>query len=95
MFKKSWLILLVLGFLLLPAIALAQEGGDYRITSWSLESGGRSDGADYVLAGSVGQVEAGAPLTGGSYRLTGGFWGGAVGPRFEHRIYLPLTLRRE
>lgn len=36
--------------------------------------GGNSKGGAFVLSGTVGQPDAGAPLTGGAFTLTGGFW---------------------
>ena len=36
--------------------------------------GGTSTGGVYAVSGSIGQPDAGGPLTGGSYSLTGGFW---------------------
>jgi len=36
--------------------------------------GGTSAGGFYTLNGTVGQHDAGAPMFGGAYALTGGFW---------------------
>jgi hypothetical protein len=36
--------------------------------------GGTSTSGVYSISGTVGQQDAGGPLTGGSYSLTGGFW---------------------
>jgi hypothetical protein len=36
--------------------------------------GGTSTGGTYRVNGTIGQHDAGAPLTGGSFSLTGGFW---------------------
>ena len=36
--------------------------------------GGVSTGATYQVSGTIGQHDAGGPITGGSYSLTGGFW---------------------
>ena len=36
--------------------------------------GGTSTGGVYSVSGTIGQPDAGAPLTGGNYSLTGGFW---------------------
>ncbi|HWV98497.1 MAG TPA: hypothetical protein VNZ64_02275 [Candidatus Acidoferrum sp.] len=36
--------------------------------------GGTSTGAQYVVSGTIGQHDAGGPMTGGNYSLTGGFW---------------------
>ena len=36
--------------------------------------GGTSAGGVYSVSGTIGQHDAGGPMTGGSYSLTGGFW---------------------
>lgn len=36
--------------------------------------GGTSRGSVYSVCGTVGQPDAGGPMTGGNYSLTGGFW---------------------
>ena len=36
--------------------------------------GGTSSGGQYAVIGTVGQPDAGGPMTGGNYSLTGGFW---------------------
>ncbi len=36
--------------------------------------GGTSTGGQYVVSGTIGQHDAGGPMTGGNYSLTGGFW---------------------
>ena|SRR5689334_6859512 len=36
--------------------------------------GGTSTGGVYTLSSTIGQHDAGGPMTGGSYSLTGGFW---------------------
>jgi len=37
--------------------------------------GGTSTGGAFSLGGSIGQHDAGGPMLGGNYSLTGGFWG--------------------
>jgi hypothetical protein len=37
--------------------------------------GGTSTNGQYSVSATVGQHDAGTPMTGGSYSLTGGFWG--------------------
>ena len=71
--------------------ALAQSGGGYDL-SWSTVDGGgtTSTGANYVLTGTIGQADADA-ITGGTYRLVGGFWGSRV----QVRVYLPTVLRND
>ena len=43
---------------------------------WSKVSGGggTSTGGVYSVTGTIGQPDAGAPMAGGQYSLTGGFW---------------------
>jgi hypothetical protein len=36
--------------------------------------GGTSHGGNFTLSGTIGQHDAGGPMTGGGYSLTGGFW---------------------
>src|ERR1043166_9653052 len=36
--------------------------------------GGASTGGVYSVSGTIGQPDAGGPLSGGQYSLTGGFW---------------------
>lgn len=55
-------------------------GGIYRLDWWTVDGGGgiRSDGAGptpYHVGGTVGQPDA-YSMTGGAYRLRGGFWSG-------------------
>src|SRR5262245_22731492 len=50
--------------------------------SWhTIDSGGAtfSTGGSFQLGGTIGQPDAGAPLTGGSFSLAGGFWPAAAG----------------
>jgi len=77
--------------LLIGSSVLAQSGGGYDLT-WNTVGGGGytfSTGGNYSLGGTVGQPDAGV-LTGGSYTLVGGFWGGAG---VQCKLYLPLVLR--
>ena len=43
---------------------------------WFKISGGAdsSQGAVYALSGTISQHDAGSPMVGGDYSLTGGFW---------------------
>jgi hypothetical protein len=63
--------ILILG-LLLPLLASAQS---YSISWYKIAGGGgTSSSSQYSLSGTIGQVDASRPLTGGNYSLTGGFW---------------------
>ena len=58
--------------LFLAAGVLAQN---YRIDWYKVSGGGgTSTGSVYSVSGTIGQHDAGGPMTGGSYSLNGGFW---------------------
>lgn len=64
--------LLPLFGLLLPVWASAQS---YSIDWYKVAAGGgASTGGTYAIIGTIGQHDAGGPMTGGNYSLTGGFW---------------------
>ena|ERR1041384_2280495 len=54
---------------------LAQSGGNYDL-SWNKIAGGGgvSTGGVYTVSGTIGQPDAGVPMSGGNYSITGGFW---------------------
>jgi len=57
------------------ALGLAAFAQDYRIDWWTVDGGGgTSTGGVYAVSGTIGQPEAGGPMIGGNYTLTGGFW---------------------
>ena len=63
--------LILLG-LLVPAISFAQS---YSIDWYKIAGGGgTSTGGVYAVSGTIGQPDASAPLTGGNYSVTGGYW---------------------
>ncbi len=87
-------LLLVLCLVLLIAIipVLASSGGPFGLPWWTADGGGgTSSGGNFALSGTIGQADAGGPLHGGDYALTGGFWSDA-GPG-DWTIYLPVVLR--
>ncbi len=58
--------------LAVPALVFAQS---YQIDWYRFSGGGgTSTGGVYSVSGTVGQFDAGGPLTGGDFSLTGGFW---------------------
>jgi hypothetical protein len=58
--------------LLIPGLSHAQN---YSIDWYKLAGGGgTSSKGQYVVSGTIGQHDAGGPMTGGNYSLTGGFW---------------------
>jgi hypothetical protein len=67
----------------------------YMLTWWTVDGGGHtfSRGGGYTLGGTIGQPDANV-LRGGGLTLAGGFWGGGETVTVDHRIYLPLILRR-
>ncbi len=74
--------------------ALAQSGGGYDLSWWTVDGGGgAASGGGYALTGTAGQPDAGAALTGGGYTLTGGFWPGAAAAPSRYNLYLPLVVR--
>jgi hypothetical protein len=82
---------LIAVFSLLTIGALALNAADYNLTWQTVDGGGgASSSASYSLSGSAGQPDAGTPLTGGSYRLAGGFW---VNNSQLINLYLPLIKR--
>jgi hypothetical protein len=60
-------------WLLLANIAAAQS---YSINWFKVSGGGgmNSTGSVYAISGTIGQHDAGGPMTGGSYSMAGGFW---------------------
>jgi hypothetical protein len=66
--KKLFLLL----SLLFPTISFAQS---YSIDWYKIAGGGgTSMGGVYSVSGTIGQHDAGGPMTGGNFSLTGGFW---------------------
>ena len=65
----------------------AQTGGRYDLSWHTVDGGGEtpSAGGGYSLSGTIGQPDCGT-ATGGSFRLTGGFW-------HSHAAALTLTTR--
>ena len=58
--------------LLVPTISFAQS---YSIDWYKVSGGGGTNtGGTYQVSGTIGQHDAGGPMSGGSYSLTGGFW---------------------
>ena len=64
-------ILLALS-LLVPVLCSAQQ---YQINWYKIAGGGGTvSNSQYTVNGTIGQHDAGGPLTGGNYLVTGGFW---------------------
>ena len=55
--------------------ALPALGQQYSIDWYKIAGGGgTSSNGQYMVSGTIGQHEAGTPMTGGGYSLTGGYW---------------------
>jgi len=64
---------LILSFGLL--LAMSASAQNYSIDWYKVAGGGgTSTSAVYTVSGAIGQHDAGGPMLGGSYSLTGGFW---------------------
>ena len=85
------LLLLVIAVTLLGVVSASALGG-YTLDWWTVDGGGAmfSSNGSYSLGGTIGQPDAGIS-TGGTYTLSGGFWGG--GAAAGHDLFLPLILR--
>jgi len=71
---KALLISLLVGLrLVLSATSLRAQS--YSIDWYKVSGGGgTSSNGQYVVSGTIGQHDAGGPMTGGNYSVTGGFW---------------------
>ena len=71
--KLAYLNALVVAGVLTTTKATAE--GSYTIDWFSIAGGGgTSQGAEFSVSGTIGQVDAGAELVGSPYTLQGGFW---------------------
>lgn len=61
-------------------LSLAFSANSLRAQNYSIDwykiagGGGTSSNGQYTVSGTIGQHDAGGPMTGGNYSLTGGFW---------------------
>ena len=70
--KIKLIYIVTLAAALMTVVARAQT---YSIDWYKIAGGGGSStGGTYTVNGTIGQPDAGGPLTGGNYSLTGGFW---------------------
>ena len=61
--------------LLACALILPASAQNYSIDWFKVSGGGgTSTNGQYSLSGSIGQHDAGGPMSGGNYSVTGGFW---------------------
>jgi hypothetical protein len=71
--KTSTTTKLTLLAILLSSVTLHAQ--NYSIDWFKIAGGGgTSTGGLYQVSGTIGQHDAGGPMTGGNYSLTGGFW---------------------
>jgi hypothetical protein len=68
--KKLFVFYFLASGCCLPALAQQYSIGWYKVAG----GGGASTGGVYAVNGTIGQHDAGGPMTGGNYSLTGGFW---------------------
>ncbi len=87
--KYRFLFISILAVCLIAASVYAISS--YDIHRHFIGAGGQSGGGGYTLTGSIGQHDAGMTMTGGEYKLSGGFWGTGAG--VSASIYLPLVIR--
>lgn len=67
-------------FVALSALISTSVASAQFAINWSTIDGGGvtfSTGGGYSLGATIGQPDAGVPMTGGTFTLTGGFWAGA------------------
>ena len=71
--KKISIFFLTGWLLALSADSLCAQ--TYSIDWYKISGGGgTSSNGQYTVSGTIGQHDAGGPMTGGNYSLTGGFW---------------------
>lgn len=67
---------------LVLALAASPASAEFEITQWTIAGGGviEASGGEWTLSGTIGQWEAteARALSGGPWRLTGGFWGSTL-----------------
>jgi hypothetical protein len=57
------------------ALCMPARAQQYSIDWYKVAGGGgTSTNGQYSISGTIGQHDAGGPMTGGDYSLTGGFW---------------------
>jgi len=75
--SKTWRSFMpLLGFIILhSSFCLRALGQSYSIDWHTIDGGGgTSTGSVYSVSGTIGQPDAGGPMTNGQYSVTGGFW---------------------
>src|SRR6516162_1457502 len=77
--RQTWRCFVALALLAFVSIINSQfstaQAQQYSIDWFKIAGGGgTSTNGQYAISGTIGQHDAGGPMTGGSYSLTGGFW---------------------
>ena len=68
-----------IAFLVVMSACSGAMAQPYDLSWYTIDGGGgTSTGGSFSLSGTIGQPDAGVPLTGGAFTLTGGFWAGAI-----------------
>jgi hypothetical protein len=72
--------------------AMGAGAQDYAIDRFKVAGGGgTSSGGAFSLTGTIGQPDAAAPVSGGAFVLSGGFWGGVAAVQTEGAPLLTIT----
>lgn len=88
----GWVALLLLALALVSGTSLADADG-FGIPWHTVDAGGgASRGGPYTLRRTAGQHDAGRPLAGGGYTLSGGFGVPQGEVPLRPPLFLPLTL---
>jgi hypothetical protein len=79
--------------LLLGGLQFTLRAQSFSINWYKFSAGGGvSTGGVYTVSGTLGQFDAGGPMSGGGYSLTGGFWAlYAVQEPGDPRLTITLT----
>ncbi len=73
--KTIFILRLAVGLLVATSGLSAVRAQSYSIDWSTIDGGGGvSTGGVYQVNGTIGQADAGAPMTGGNYSVSGGFW---------------------
>ncbi|HNQ73818.1 MAG TPA: hypothetical protein PKN95_09465 [Verrucomicrobiota bacterium] len=73
--NHSLLKAIAAGGLLWAAAGISVPAQTYSIDWYTIDGGGgTSTGGVYSVSGTIGQPDAGGPMTNGQYSVTGGFW---------------------
>ena len=71
---RSWQMMVVAAALMLAGVGQI-HAQNYSIDWFTIDGGGgTSTGGVYSVSGTIGQPDAGGPMTGGNFSLVGGFW---------------------